>query len=118
MRTAFLIYVALGSAVAVARADAAPPAPSEPVVSPKIEGAFAFDVTTPRRTCAKVTGALLTKLRKQFTCRADPDHGSASGKPVIAECTAHKGTHFYMVLATTKDCEDERLTQLANGESA
>jgi hypothetical protein len=90
-----------------ASAAAAPPA---------IKNLFTFDVMKPTAKCAKVTGALQTKLTKRYTCLAPDDPtASASGKTMIAECKAKQGESMYMVMATAKDCETERATQLANG---
>jgi hypothetical protein len=90
--------------VAPARAD-----------SPPIKGTFGFDVTRPKQKCAKVDGALLTKLNKSYTC-TKPDSDSASGKPWLASCKAKQGSNMYMLFATAADCNEERETQLANGQ--
>jgi hypothetical protein len=96
-----------------ALAEPAKPPASPP--SPKIEGTFGFDVMKSVSTkCAKVTGALLTKLTKDYRC-APPTVQSASGVAVVASCAAKKGDSSYMLFATNHDCEEERQTQVANG---
>jgi len=107
---AMVAVVVLGAPVpALAEPPAVTPAPAAPV----IKGTFAFDVFKPKRACAKVTGALLTKL-KAYTC-APSETGSASGKPTVATCKAARGQSEYMLFATAADCTEERETQLANG---
>lgn len=83
---------------------------------PAIKAQFAFDVMKPTTRCAKVTGALLTKLTKSYTCTvpADPT-ASASGKQMTAQCKANQGESSFTVMSTLKDCEDERETMLSNG---
>lgn len=94
------------------------PAVAEPVkpkdAAPKIDGTFGFDVMKPRTRCSKITGALLTRLRKDYTC-APPTTGSASGVAAAASCSAKKGESTYMLFTAQADCEKERETQLANG---
>ena len=92
---------------------AADPAPAP--AAPAIKNTYAFDWSSLHTSkCAKVTGALLTKLTKSYTCKV-PDIGSASGKPLIAVCTAKKGNSEYFAFGSAKDCNEERETQLANG---
>ncbi len=85
---------------------------------PPIKGTFAFDIMSPKKSkCAKVDGALLAKLTKSYTCEppADPT-SSSSGKPLTATCEVKKGkASAFFLLATDKDCKEERETQLANG---
>ncbi len=103
---ATILVVAL-AATAPAAADPNPPA---------IKDAFAFDAMKPKKACAKVTGALLKKIEKSYAC-AKPSADSASGKPLVAEGAIKKGSSStYLVLATKADCEEERETQLANGD--
>ena len=86
---------------------------------PVVKNAFAFDWLHPKSSkCAKVTGALDTKLgSKQFTCVApDGSTGTASGKPLLATCTERGKKTEYLVFAKLDDCKAERDTQLANGE--
>jgi hypothetical protein len=90
------------------------PASADP---PAIKGTFGFDWFNPQSShCAAVTGALLTRLTKDYVC-APPDTGSASGAPIVATCTAKKGKSELLLFATRKACVDEREMQLANGES-
>jgi len=91
------------------------PAAAEPLV---IKATFGFDWHKPKASrCVRVTGPLLSKLNKAYTCAApeSPD-SSSSGKPIVALCTAKRGHSEYLLLATEKDCKEERETQLANGE--
>jgi hypothetical protein len=89
------------------------PASADP---PAIKGTFGFDWSTPKRSrCAAITGALLTRLTKDYVC-APPKAGSASGVAIVATCTAKKGHSEFMLFASAKDCTEERETQLANGE--
>jgi len=99
------------------RADA-PKADAPKAEALKIEGTFGFDVMKSERTkCAKVAGALLTKLNKSYRCaRPDPDHDTASGIKSFASCKAKKGPSEYMLFTTLHDCEEERGTQEANGD--
>jgi hypothetical protein len=90
------------------------PASADP---PALKGTFGFDWFKPERSrCAAVTGALLTKLTKDYVC-VSPDAGSSSGAAIVATCTAKKGKSEFLLFATRKDCTNERDTQLANGES-
>ena len=92
---------------------AAVPAFAEPAKTPKIEGTFGFDVMKSERTkCAKVAGALLTKLTQDYRCKPPKGDGKAySGGTIIAECKAKKGRGGYTLFATLHDCEEERQTQ-------
>jgi hypothetical protein len=88
---------------------------AEPV---EIKGTFGFDVMRPEKSkCTKVDAALLKKLTKDFTCTAPEDpKASASGKPIVAECTIKKGKRSsFLLFATKPECAEERETQLANG---
>ncbi|HRC58656.1 MAG: hypothetical protein IPI49_30615 [Myxococcales bacterium] len=104
---ALLTCFALGQPLQ-ARADGQPPKVIE------IAGTYAFDwYRGTRSRCAKVSGALLRKLKKGYTC-TPPDAGSASGRPVLAQCTKGERSQ-YLLFATAADCKEERETQLANG---
>jgi len=62
-----------------------------------------------------VTGALLTRL-KAFTCVApDGSTGTASGKPLLAECSSKKSKSVYLVFKLLADCKLEREIQISNG---
>jgi hypothetical protein len=111
IRRSLVVVVALAGLVAAAHAErpavpAAPPAPA-------LQGTFGFDVFKPKRACAKVTGALLTRLRSYRCGPAETD--TASGKPTVATCKARRDRSEYMLFATAADCNEERETQLANG---
>ena len=84
--------------------------------APAIKDPFGFDWIHPAKSrCTKVKGALLKKLETKYTCR-EADAGSASGKPVVAVCTAKgKRRSEFMLLGSLADCKLERETQLANG---
>jgi hypothetical protein len=86
---------------------------AEPPAAPAIQNTFGFDVFKPTQACAKVTGALLAKL-KAYRC-GPSETGTASGKPTVATCKAKRGHSEYMLFATAADCTEERETQLANG---
>lgn len=92
------------------------PAFAEPPRAPKIEGTFGFDVFKPKQKCAKVTGALLTRLSKEYRCTSPDNHGeTGSGVTTVATCAAKKKPESeYMLFATPADCNKERETQLAN----
>jgi hypothetical protein len=105
---ALCVTIALIALAAAARADG----PS----APTIEGRWGFDWLRPQKSrCVKVDGALLERLRKGYSCAA-PDAGGASGKTIVARCTARKGRSELLLLASESDCKEERETQLANGE--
>jgi hypothetical protein len=90
---------------------------AEPAPPLKIAGSFGFDVHRPKQVCAKVAGALLTRLSKDYHC-APPDNGGETGSGVtsVATCTPKvKRESEYMLFATAGDCNKERETQLANG---
>src|ERR1041384_8378059 len=87
----------------------AAPAFAEPVKAPKLDGSFAFDVMKPRTRCAKVTGALLTRLSKAYS-GAPADTDTASGVKTVAVCKAKTGDSQFMLFATNADCENERQT--------
>jgi len=102
MRTLLVVFGLLVAAPAIADA-------------PDIKGSFGFDYMKPKSSkCAKVTGALLTKLTKSYTCAAVDEGSTASGKPGVADCKAKKGTSQYLLLKTMEDCKLERQTQLDN----
>ena len=91
------------------------PVAAEPV---QIKGTFAFDAMSPEKSkCTKVDKAVLTKLTKDYVCAVPEDpKASASGKPIVAECTRKKGKKSnFMLFATKAECVEERETQLANG---
>src|SRR5262249_34029391 len=94
-------------ALAAGAVAAAPPP------APKIQGTFGFDVMKSERTkCAKVTGALFTRLGKDYRCAPpDGDGKGGSGVPIVASCKAKKGQSAYLLFATPLDCETERATQ-------
>jgi hypothetical protein len=87
---------------------------------PKIVDTFAFQTMAPKKKCAKVTGALKQKLEKNYTCfgPGKDEPGSASGKPIAARCEpkSKKTRGEYLLFATNADCNEERETQLANGD--
>lgn len=92
-----------------------PPAPA-PAAAPKVEGTFGFDVMKPKQKCAKVAGALLTKLTRSYDCKL-PDNGgqTGSGVQLLTVCTVKKGPQSeYMLFGSAADCNNERETQLAN----
>jgi hypothetical protein len=93
------------------------PAFADPPKAPKLQGTFGFDVMKSETTkCAKVTGALLAKLTRDYRCTVPEEPGrSASGLPVVASCEVKKGHSSYLLFASQHDCEEERLTQVANG---
>lgn len=113
-----LAVLALIAAPALAEPAKPPKADAPKAEALKIEGTFAFDVMKSERTkCAKVAGALLTKLNKSYRCTPpDPDHDTASGLKSFASCKAKKGPSEYMLFTTHHDCEEERQTQEANGD--
>jgi hypothetical protein len=82
-----------------------------------IQGKFAFPHLKPKVRCAKVAGALLKTLTRDYACEAPPG-GSASGVKYVSQCTAKKGGAIYGVYETAKDCEKERKAQLENAEGA
>ncbi len=90
------------------------PALAEPAKEPRLEGSFAFDVMKPRAKCAKVTGALLTRLNKSYRC-GPAESNTASGVKTVAACKAKTGDSQFLLFATNADCENERQTQIANG---
>lgn len=87
--------------------------------TPVIKDGFAWDMMNLKSKCAKVTGALQTKLTgKSYTC-AKPDAGStASGKPAIALCKTAKEDSQFIVFAKEADCKAERDTQVENAGGA
>lgn len=104
--------------LAGAGALAAPPvrADAPAAAGGALEGAFAFDWFKPKKSrCTKVEGALLATLKKGYAC-GPAESGSASGKPIQAVCRARKGKSEYMLFPTAAACEEERETQLANGD--
>jgi hypothetical protein len=92
----------------------AAPALAEPAKPAKLEGSFAFDVMKPRTKCAKVTGALLTRLSKSYSC-GPAETDTASGVKTVAACKAKTGDSQFLLFTTSADCENERQTQVANG---
>lgn len=114
---AFLILVALVvPATALGRRPSEPP--PEPRPAPQIAKTYAFDWMDPFRSkCRKVSGKLLSRIKKTFTCEgADPDVGTASGKQLVARCTNTSGKRKieYLHFATLADCKLERDTQLSH----
>ena len=83
--------------------------------TPEIKGTYGFNVIKPKTKCQSVTGSLLKTLRK-YSCTAGEAGSSASGKAIVAECSAKRGSTKYLLLASKADCEEERQTQLANGD--
>ena len=115
---ALLIVLIVGlAAPVVADPEPSPPTGAEPVPTP-IKDTFGFDWMKPKRSkCVKVSGALLTRLKKSYACTPPDDpKASASGKVIIATCQAKKGKSEYLLLATKAECDEERETQLANGD--
>jgi hypothetical protein len=105
-----LAFAALSQAAAPASADGHVPAP---IV---IKGTYGFDWHKPAKSkCVKVSGALLRKLQKSYTC-ATVDKQTASGKPAVAACTNAGKTSEYLLFSSAADCKAERDTQLANGD--
>lgn len=87
---------------------------AEPAKPPRLQESFAFDVMKLRTKCARVTGALLTRLSKSYRC-GPADTDTASGVKTVAVCKAKTGDSQFLLFATNADCENERQTQLANG---
>lgn len=92
----------------------AAPALAGPAKPARIEGSFGFDVMKPRAKCARVTGALLTRLSKGYRC-GPSETDTASGVKTVAVCKAKTGDSQFLLFAASADCENERETQLANG---
>lgn len=110
MRT-LALAVLLGLATHAAVADDAKP------VWTKLAGNYGWDYMKPKTKCAKVTDALVTKMKK-YECTV-PDPGStASGKDAVADCKNKSGDDGYLFFAKLADCQKERDTQLANGGGA
>jgi hypothetical protein len=85
---------------------------AEDAAKPRIQGAYAFETFRPKASkCAKVTGALLTKLTKEYDCESMATPGA-----IIATCEAKRGNTAYMVLATAKDCDSARAAAIAAAE--
>ena len=84
--------------------------------TPVIKDKFAFDMMAPKTSkCAKVTGALYSKLTKSYTCKKPDAGGTASGKPALSLCATKNEDSQYLVFDKEVDCKAERDTQLANG---
>lgn len=69
------------------------------------------DVMSPKNSkCTKVDAALPAKLSKNYTCTPPDDPtASASGKPIVAECTVKKGRRSsFLLFATKPECAEER----------
>ena len=84
--------------------------------APVLLGTFGWDYMKPKASkCAKVTAALVTKLKK-YDCTV-PDPGTtASGKDAVADCKNKAGDDGYLMFTKLADCNKERDTQLANAE--
>jgi hypothetical protein len=83
--------------------------------APAIANTFGFDYMKPKRACKKVSGSLLKKL-KRYTCEKVEPGSTASGKDAVADCKPAKGSGGFLLFATQADCNEERETQLANGD--
>jgi hypothetical protein len=88
--------------------------PPRPIAPETLAGAASFEWAR-GRACTPVDSALIKKWAKGYTC-VPPDEGtgSASGRPVKAECKAKRSRSAYLVFANLADCKEERETQLAN----
>lgn len=106
------ILACLAHPAAAERAAPPPPAPA-----PVLKDTFGFDYMKPQSSkCTKITGALLTKLTRSYTCEAVEGGTTASGKPAVARCEVKKGKPSgYVLFKAIADCKEERETQLANG---
>lgn len=87
--------------------------------TPAVKDGYAWDQMKLKSSCAKVTGALQTKLTsKAYTCKK-PDAGStASGKPALALCKTAKDDSQFIVFEKEADCKAERDTQVENAGGA
>jgi Zn-dependent M16 (insulinase) family peptidase len=82
----------------------------------EMRGKFAFDWhTDPNKTkCARVSDKLLSMfMSAKFNC-AQADN-TASGIPAVA-CSAAGGSSEYLIFKTFAACEEERKTQVSNGD--
>lgn len=61
--------------------------------------------------CAKITGALLTKLTNNYRCVTPDNAEGSSGVMITATCKANKGETLYLLFANAKDCTAERETE-------
>jgi hypothetical protein len=106
----------LACLVLPAAAEVVAPPPS----APAIKDTFGFDYMRPRNSkCTKVSGALLTRLTKNYRCEPVDDGTTASGKPAVADCKVKKGKpSSFLLFKAVADCKLERETQLANAEGA
>jgi hypothetical protein len=104
-----LAVVVLGLLVGPAVAEPSKTKPSNP---PKIEGMFAFNaMKVETAKCAKVTGALLTKLTNNYRCVTPDNAEGSSGVMITATCKAKKAESMYLLFANAKDCNAERETE-------
>ena len=115
-RMRFLSLAILLALVLPAAAEQAAPQPEAPV----IKDTFGFDYMKPKTSkCAKVSGALLAKLEKSYTCEPVDDGSTASGKPAVADCKIKKGKpSSFLLFKANADCKAERKTQLDNAAGA
>jgi hypothetical protein len=87
--------------------------------APTIKDTYGFDIMKPKSSkCAKVTGALLKKLTKSYTCETSEEGTGASGKTPVADCKAKKGSSEFLLMKTAAECKVERQTQIDNGDGA
>ena len=106
-----LVVVVLGLLVGPAVAE---PSKAKPPNPPKIEGMFGFNsMKVETAKCAKVTGALLTKLTNNYRCVTPDNAEGSSGVTITATCNAKngKGESMYLLFANAKDCNAERETE-------
>jgi hypothetical protein len=82
-----------------------------------LKGRFAFNWRNDpaKEKCVRITDKLLKDFEKSYTCDARENTDSASGKPSL-RCTKKDDSRQYLVFKTKADCEEERETQMANGD--
>jgi hypothetical protein len=86
-----------------------------------LKGQFAFNwhSAPDKQKCIKIDDKRVAEFQKNYECDLTEKSESASGKPFVT-CTQKAATQGktkeYMIFKTQALCEDERETQMANGD--
>ena len=93
----------------------APAKSDDALASLKDRFAFNWHNNPSKEKCVRITDKQLKDFAKNYQCDLQEQSNTSSGKPTV-RCTRKDDTKEYLVFKTKAHCEEERETQMANGE--
>lgn len=88
----------------------------KPTTTDELIGRYGFNwFNSPsRQKCKIIDEKLLSDFKIKYSCNLNEREDSSTGKPHII-CSSKDKSKEYLIFKTKALCEDERLTQEANG---